>query len=87
MSSRPAEPVDLTIKSARMYPDWELTYLVLASALIQLDRVEEARVAITKILELAPKITASGLCKNWPIRDKEKLNTILDDLMVAGLLQ
>lgn len=85
LCGRPAEAVDLAVKSARMYSDWEVTYLTLAAALVQLDRVEEARVAVTKILELSPNITVSSLRKNWPIRDKEKLNMILDALIIAGL--
>ena len=59
--------------------------MALAAALVQLDRVEEARVAVTKIIELAPNITVSSLRINWPIRDKEKLNMILDALIIAGL--
>ena len=85
LCGRPAEAVDLAVKSARMYSDWEVTYLTLAAALVQLDRVEEARVAVTKIVELAPNITVFSLRKNWPIRDKEKLNMILDALIFAGL--
>jgi hypothetical protein len=47
--------------------------------------MDEARSAITKLLELSPTMTISGLRERWPIRDKETLNTILDGLRIAGL--
>jgi pentatricopeptide repeat protein len=68
-----------------MYPDWDTTYRVLASALVQLGRVEEARSAVAKLLELAPNMTVSGLRELWPIRDSETLEMMLDGLKTAGL--
>ncbi|MFT5663031.1 MAG: adenylate cyclase [Gammaproteobacteria bacterium] len=85
MCDRPAEAYELAIKSARMYRGWDTTYRVMAAALVQLDRVEEARSAIAKLLELAPTTTVAGLRERWPIRDKAFLNATLDALRVAGL--
>jgi tetratricopeptide (TPR) repeat protein len=85
MCGRPAEACELATKSARMYADWDTTYRILAPALVQLGRMDEARSAIDKLLELAPAMTISGLSARWPIRDTEVLNAILDGLRIAGL--
>jgi len=85
MCDRPAEACDLATKSARMYADWDTTYRILAPALVQLGRMDEARSAVAKLLELAPTMTISGLRARWPIRDTETLNAILDGLRIAGL--
>jgi hypothetical protein len=58
---------------------------VLASALAQLDRLQEAQGAVAKLLELAPDITVSGLRERWPLRDKNTLEAILEGLRRAGL--
>lgn len=85
MCSRPTEACDMATKSARMYADWDTTYRVLASALVQLDRMEEARSSIAKLLDLYPTVTVSRLRSLWPIRNPETLNMILDGLRIAGL--
>jgi len=82
---RPAEACEQARRSAQIYSDWDTTWRVLASALAQLDRLEEARGAAEKLLELAPDITVSGLRERWPLRDKDVLETILDGLRRAGL--
>ena len=85
MCGRPTEACDLATKSARMYAGWDTTYRILAPALVQLGRMDEARSTVAKLLELAPAMTISGLRERWPIRDKETLNAILDGLRIAGL--
>jgi len=85
MCGRPGEACDMATKSARIYPDWDTTYRVLAPALVQLGRIEEARSAVAKLLELSPTMTVSRLRLLWPIRNPETLNMILDGLRIAGL--
>lgn len=85
MCGRPAEACDLATKSARMYKGWDTTYRILAPALVQLDRIEEARAAVAKLLELSPSMTVSRLRALWPIRNPETLNMILHGLGRAGL--
>ena len=85
MCGRPTEACDLATKSARMYAGWDTTYRILAPALVQLGRMDEAGSAVAKLLELAPTMTVSGLRERWPIRNKETLNAILDGLRIAGL--
>ena len=85
LCGRAAEAFDYASRSVQIYPEWDTTYRVLAAALFQLGRIDEARVAIAKLLELAPTLTVSGLRERWPIRDKKSLNRILDSLQAAGL--
>jgi adenylate cyclase len=82
---RPLEAYELTKKSARMYADWDTTYWAMIPALAQLERIEEARSAVTKLLELSPSATVSGLRELLPIRNPEFLTMVLDGMTVAGL--
>jgi adenylate cyclase len=57
----------------------------MASALAHLERMDEAAAAIARLLELVPNLTVSGLRKRWPLRNKDRLEMILDGLRRAGL--
>ena len=81
----PAKAYELTKQSARVYPGWDTTYRIMAPALVQLDRIDEAREAVAKLQELAPNITVSRLRERWPLRNQDTLNMILDGLRTAGL--
>ena len=85
MCGRPAEACRLATRSAGMYAGWDTTYRILAPALVQLGRMEEARAAVARLLELSPTLTVSRLRALWPIRNLETLSTILDGLSSAGL--
>ena len=82
---RPAEAYDLARKSARMYTDWDTTYLTMIPALVQLGRTEEAHSAVSKFLELSPTATVSRLSELLAIRNPELLSMVLDGMTVAGL--
>ncbi len=82
---RMAEAVDCATRSAGIYDSWDTTYRVLGSALAHLGRIDEARAAVTRLLELAPNLTVSGLRERWPLRNKETLEMILEGLRLAGL--
>jgi TolB-like protein len=85
MCGRPEDACRLATKSAGMYAGWDTTYRILASALVQLGRMDEAHRAVARLLELSPTLTVSRLRTMWPIRSPETLNTILDGLRSAGL--
>ena len=85
MCGRPQQACDLATRSARMYADWDTTYRILAPALVQLGRMQEARAAVAKLRQLSPQVSASRLRANWPIRDAETLENILSGLLSAGL--
>lgn len=81
----PVKAYELTKQSARVYPGWDTTYRIMAPALVQLDRIDEARDAVAKLQELAPGVTVSRLRERWPLRNRDTLNMILDGLRAAGL--
>ena len=83
--SRPTEALEYATRSASIYDGWDTTYRVMASALAHLERMDEARSAVARLLELAPNVTVSGLRERWPLRNKDKLEMILDGLRRAGL--
>jgi adenylate cyclase len=85
LDGRPSEALEFATRSARVYAEWDTTYRVLGAALVQLDRIEEACSAVEKLLDLAPNTTASGLRERWPIRNKDRLNKIVENLETAGL--
>ncbi|MGB5707250.1 MAG: adenylate/guanylate cyclase domain-containing protein [Arenicellales bacterium] len=82
---RPAEACELAKQSARVYPGWDTTYRIMAPALVQLGRIDEARDAVAKLRELAPDVSVSRLRERWPLRNQDTLNMFLDGLRVAGL--
>jgi len=84
-SGRPAEALDLAERSASLNPDWDSTYWGLIPAYVQLDRLPEARAALSKFLSMAPGMTVSGLRQLLPIRNPASLELVLDGLRKAGL--
>ena len=85
MCGRPGEACRLASKSAGIYAGWDTTYRILAPALVQLGRMDEARATVARLLELSPTLTVSRLRALWPIRNPQTLSTILDGLRSAGL--
>ena len=84
-SGRPAEALELAERSVSLNPDWDSTYWGLIPAYIQLDRLPEARAALSKLLSLAPGMTVSRLRQLLPIRNQVSLEMVLDGLRKAGL--
>jgi len=81
------EALEYATRSESIYDGWDTTYRVMASALAHLERMDEAAAAVTRLCELAPNLTVSGLRERWPLRNKDKLEMILDGLRRAGLPQ
>jgi len=84
-SGRPSQALELAMRSAALHPDWDSTYWLLVAAHIQLDRLAEARAALTKLLSLSPGFTVSGARQRLPIRNRASLDMIIDGLRKAGL--
>jgi TolB-like protein/cytochrome c-type biogenesis protein CcmH/NrfG len=83
-SSRYTDAVELARRSAATYDRWDSTYWYLAAAYGHLGQTDEANKAIAKILALSPSVTVSRMRK-LPIRDKKRLDILLDGLRKAGL--
>ena len=47
--------------------------------------MDEARLAVDRLLGLAPNATVSGLRERWPLRNRKVLENILEGLSRAGL--
>jgi tetratricopeptide (TPR) repeat protein len=84
-SGRPAQALELAERSVALYPDWDSAYWLLIPAYVQLDRLPEARVALTKYLSLAPGMMITKLRQLLPLREPESLEMTLDGLRKAGL--
>jgi TolB-like protein len=82
---RPEEALEYASRSESIYDGWDTTYRVMASALAHLKRMDEAGAAVARLIELAPNLTVSGLRERWPLRNKDRLEMILDGLRRAGL--
>jgi adenylate cyclase len=85
MCGRPDAACWLASRSAGIYAGWDTTYRILAPARVQLGRMDEARAAVARLLELSPTLTVSRLRALWPIRNPQTLSTILGGLRQAGL--
>lgn len=77
-SGRFAEAAELAARSVATYSDWDTTYWVLAAAYAHLGRLDEAKAAVAKVLELSPGLTLSRLRETVPIKDQARLAAILD---------
>ncbi len=58
---------------------------VLAAALGQLERLDEARLAGEQVLRLVPDTTLTGTKKRFPLRRESDLERFLDGLRKAGI--
>jgi TolB-like protein/class 3 adenylate cyclase len=84
-AGRPEQAVELTRRSANLYPDWDTTYWVMAAAYGRLGRAAEAKSAIERLLALSPGASIESLRRQLPIRDPASLALVLDGLRRAGL--
>ena len=76
--------IELAQRAIDIYPDWDSTYWVIVPALVRLNRMEEARLAIEKLRKLSPHLTGDILRRILPFRDENKLEAIVSGLTQAG---
>lgn len=69
----------------RSHPDYPLTYRLLAAALGQLERIDEAKQALEKAIASAPAAFQFYVCKRPPWMLPEDHAHMLDGLRKAGL--
>lgn len=72
-------------KSAHENPRHAPTFLYLGSALAHAGQMEEARVAIRRLLELHPTSTVSWQRQHRPLIRKDDLEYLLEGARLAGL--
>ena len=79
------EAVALASTSAALYGDWDATYSVLVFANAQLGRLDEARAALARLLQLLPGLTVSAYGELARFRDPARLAMVQRGLRLAGL--
>ncbi len=85
LCGRHAQASELASQSAALYPNWDCTYWVLASACAALGRLDAAREAIGKLLSLSPGMTLAQLARTTPFADPARLRLLQEGLLRAGL--
>jgi TolB-like protein/class 3 adenylate cyclase len=84
-AGRPEQALELGKRSAALNPNWDSTYWLLIPAYVQLDRMEDARAALAKLVAMSPGLTVSGARQRLPIRNPASLEMVLEGFRKAGL--
>ncbi|QEX17665.1 adenylate cyclase [Hypericibacter terrae] len=84
-AGRPEQALELGKRSAALNPNWDSAYWLLIPAYVQLDRMEDARAALAKLVALSPGLTVSGARQRLPIRNPASLEMVLEGFRKAGL--
>ena len=84
-SGRPDLAAQLLERSISLNPNWDSPYWVLVATYSQLDRMDDARAALGKFLQLLPAATVPMLRRSLPIRNQERLEMVLHSLKRVGL--
>jgi adenylate cyclase len=79
-----AAAVEAATRTTRRYPDYPNTYRWLAAALGQLGRIDEARQALGKIIELAPASFDLSVRVRAPWYGPQDYAHLLEGLRKAG---
>jgi TolB-like protein/class 3 adenylate cyclase len=85
LAGRPEKALELTRRSAGLYPDWDSTYWGMVAAYGLLDRAAEAGPAVAKLLSLSPGSTLSGLRQRLPLRNPAAIELMIEACRRAGL--
>ena len=72
-------------RSVERAPNSIYTYVYMASAYVELDRLDDASDAIKTVLEISPQFTVKWLNIFMPFRVDEVRNRFLDNSRKAGL--
>ena len=85
LSGRPEQAIEFGRRSMGLYPDWDSTYWLMIAASTQLDRMDDARRALAKLLSLSPGLTESAMQRALPFRDPVHLGMFVDGFRKAGM--
>jgi regulator of sirC expression with transglutaminase-like and TPR domain len=77
--------LDVTTACIREFPDLPTAYRQRAAAFAMLDRLEDAREAVSGLLRLLPDATVSKVARAVPIKSPEAHERWLNALRTAGL--
>jgi adenylate cyclase len=76
--------VEAATASAQNLPNYPIAYRTLAGALAQLERMEEAKSALARFLELSPGYTTVSARRSPPFRNEADFEHLVDGLRKAG---
>jgi tetratricopeptide (TPR) repeat protein len=85
LAGRYEEAVGFATKAAHENSNFNPIFRVLAASYAQLGKMEEARKAVGRLLELDPRIGIAHLRANLPYQDRTQFERLLDGLRMAGL--
>jgi|SRR5215471_14513991 len=71
-------------KISQSNPNFSMGYVALAAALAKIGRLDEAKAAASRVIELQPSYTISGMCALTPI-DAMLAASLSEALRAAGL--
>jgi adenylate cyclase len=79
------DALQVGLKSLQDTPTWVAAHQLKAVALVQLERIDEAKLAAQCLMQLAPTMTLAGRWKEMPYRDQAFKTRYLDALRIAGV--
>ena len=85
MVRRFEEAIKWTSRALRERPSFAPALRFHAICLVELGRVDEARDAIARLLQLEPELTISAFRQRAPIFDEKLMNAFVEGLRSAGL--
>ena len=85
LAGRYEEAVGFATKAAHENSNFNPIFRVLAASYAQLGKMEDARKAVGRLLELDPRISIAHLRANLPYQDQTQFERLLDGLRMAGL--
>src|SRR5262249_44390029 len=84
-AGRHDEAAAVAAKAVREGANWAPAYLMAAASAAFAGRTNEARSAVTKLLQIAPGYRVSNLRDVWPLRRPQDLAKFEEGLRKAGL--
>lgn len=77
--------LDSAARALAVNPNFDPAYWVLAAANVRLGRMEAAANAVVALRRIAPGTTVASIRAGQPARYPERMGTVLDGLLAAGL--
>jgi tetratricopeptide (TPR) repeat protein len=81
----PERAIELANRSVALNPDWDSTYWVLVTAYACAGRIEDARAAARKLLDVYPEANVSTYERVLPMRNPEARAMVVQSLRDAGI--
>jgi len=80
-----AQALEIGLKALQESRIWISAHLLITISLVQLGRIDEAKLAAQRMLKLAPGLTLALRRKQMPIRDQAYRERVINALRIAGV--